>query len=140
MSLSDATIREIVATGGSLIDELYTTPEERMESERKFIEALQAMDLAQMEVNKQEAQNPNWFVSAWRPAVGWVCVGGFAWHAILLPVMNSLLIYYTHFTGQSIDTSALPTMEMATIMPVLLGMLGMGSFRTFEKTRGVARS
>lgn len=82
--------------------------------------------MAQIEVNKAEAENANWFVSGWRPGAGWVCVAAMANNFLIMP--------YAHAAG--IDV---PTLELGEMMPVLLGMLGLGGMRSYEKRSGVAR-
>ena len=80
---------------------------------------------AQLEVNKTEAAHPSIFVSGWRPAVGWVCVCGMGINFIVVPLL-----------GTALDITALDLSEM---MPVLLGMLGLGGMRSYEKKTGIAR-
>ena len=82
---------------------------------------------AQMEVNKQEAAHKNIFVAGWRPGAAWVCVAGMAFNFIAVPI-----------AGMAGVAGATP-LDMATMMPVLLGMLGLGSARSLEKIKGVAR-
>jgi len=88
--------------------------------------------LAQIEVNKQDAKG-NWFQSSWRPLVGWVCASAFAWHFVLQPIA----IFAT--TAAGVELPPLPEFEMGALLTVLGGLLGLGSLRTFEKTKGVAK-
>ncbi len=77
----------------------------------------------QAEINKVEAQSRHWFVSAWRPFIGWICGFAFGFHYIAMP----LLIAYTDIKPVEFDTNSLFT--------VLMGMLGLGGLRTFEKLK-----
>ncbi|MGL4263556.1 MAG: 3TM-type holin [Afipia sp.] len=128
-----------VLTGVSQIaDDLVTTDEERLklalqsrEIDIREAQVQQAGDLAQAEVNKAEAASQNAFVSGWRPAIGWVCVLACAWNWIGLPVVRAALQIAGH------DASLAPA-PMDEMMPVLLGMLGLGALRTFEKVKRVA--
>jgi hypothetical protein len=79
--------------------------------------------IAQIEVNKQEAKG-NWFQSSWRPATGWVCVSGFAINFLISPLAVPFGI-------------EIPQADTTVMLPVLLGMLGIGGFRTFEKTQDI---
>ena len=93
-----------------------------------------AQELAkgQLEVNKVEAASQSMFVAGWRPAVGWVCVLGMASNFIIIPMANfGLALAESGVTIPLIDTS--------TMMPVLMGMLGLGAMRAVEKVRGVSR-
>src|SRR5262249_55276756 len=92
--------------------------------------SLQA-DVAQTQINQQEAGNANLFVSGWRPFIGWVCGTAFAYHFVAQP----LLAFIIANAGGHV---ALPTFDMQELTTVLMGMLGLGSLRTFEKIRNVA--
>lgn len=87
---------------------------------------------AQLEVNKVEAAHHSLFVSGWRPAVGWVCVLGMFGNFITIPFANFVLA----LLGIEI---IIPLVPLETMMPVLMGMLGLGAMRTYEKKSGVDR-
>ena len=93
-----------------------------------------AQELAkgQLEVNKTEAAHKSLFVAGWRPAVGWTCCLGMASNFLVIPITNFVLA----LTGSAIVVPLLDTGEM---MPVLMGMLGLGAMRTYEKKQGVQR-
>ena len=83
--------------------------------------------LAQVEVNKQEAQHRSIFVAGWRPFVGWVCGIALAYHFVLAPI----ILFSVSIIGVQIPE--LPSFNMETLTTVLLGMLGLGGLRSFEK-------
>jgi hypothetical protein len=89
--------------------------------------------LAQIEVNKTEAASRNPFVAGWRPFIGWTCGVALAWHFVLAP----FLLFIGAWAGIEIPT--LPAFDMDALMTVLLGMLGLGSMRSFEKIKGVSK-
>lgn len=93
-----------------------------------------AQELAkgQLEVNKVEAAHKNMFVAGWRPAVGWVCVAGMAGNFIIIPLANFTLA----LAGSAVS---IPLIALSEMMPVLMGMLGLGAMRTVEKAKGVQR-
>ena len=93
-----------------------------------------AQELAkgQIEVNKMEAASSSMFGAGWRPAVGWICALGFASNFILIPMANFALAL------ASIDVQ-IPMIDTTQMMPVLMGMLGLGTLRTVEKVRKVSR-
>jgi hypothetical protein len=93
-----------------------------------------AQELAkgQLEVNKVEAAHKSLFVSGWRPAVGWVCVLGMFGNFITIPFSNFVLALF------GIDI-VIPLVPLETMMPVLMGMLGLGAMRTYEKKNSVHR-
>ncbi len=86
----------------------------------------------QIEVNKAEAAHKSLFVAGWRPAIGWVCVLGMAGNFITIPITNMIL----ELMGSGVTVPLIPTAEM---MPILMGMLGLGAMRTVEKTKNVQR-
>jgi hypothetical protein len=92
----------------------------------------QELAKAQIEVNKVEASSSSLFVSGWRPAVGWVCVLGMAGNFIIIPLANFVL-------ALSDSNITIPLIDTATMMPVLMGMLGLGAMRSAEKIKKVSR-
>jgi hypothetical protein len=92
----------------------------------------QELAKAQIEVNKAEAAHKSLFVAGWRPAVGWVCVAGMAGNFIIIPLANFTLA----LAGSAVS---IPLVALSEMMPVLMGMLGLGAMRTVEKTKGVQR-
>ena len=88
---------------------------------------------AQIAVNQNEANHRSIFVSGWRPSVGWVCCAGLASNYLFIPMANFVLVV----SGSDITV---PALDLNGMMPVLLGMLGLGGLRSWEKTKGVARS
>ena len=93
-----------------------------------------AQELAkgQLEVNKTEAAQKSLFVAGWRPAIGWICGLGMASNFLLIPIANFVLA----LTGSAI---VIPLLDTGEMMPVLMGMLGLGAMRTYEKKQGVQR-
>ena len=83
---------------------------------------------AQIEVNKVEAASSNLFVSGWRPFIGWTCGLGMFGNFITIPFANFVLALFE-------ISIVIPLVPLETMMPVLMGMLGLGAMRSFEKTR-----
>lgn len=86
--------------------------------------------LAQIDVNKTEAQNTHLFVSGWRPAVGWVCVAGCAYSFVGWALLTWASGIW-HF-------AAPPQIDTGPLMMMLTGMLGFGGMRMYEKLNNVA--
>tara|TARA_R100000935_G_scaffold14658_1_gene29302 strand:+ start:116 stop:517 length:402 start_codon:yes stop_codon:yes gene_type:complete len=89
--------------------------------------------LAQLEINKAEAASGSLFKGGWRPFVGWICGFALLYHFILCP----LIIFVVTISGVAIPP--LPEFDMGSLMTVLLGMLGIGGLRTFEKQKGLTK-
>lgn len=104
---------------------------DKTESERNQLAASLALIHAQTDINKVEAGNPSVFVSGWRPAIGWICGAGCAWNWVGLPIAKAGML----IAGNPIELSPA---DVSGMMPILLGMLGLGGLRTAEKIKGVA--
>lgn len=100
-------------------------------TEQAQIAAAASIVQGQMAINQTEAANPNLFVSGWRPFIGWVCGGGCAWNWIGLPIAKAVMVYIGH-------PLAISPADLSEMMPLLLGMLGLGGLRTVEKINKVA--
>ena len=84
-----------------------------------------AQELAkgQLEINKAEAASGSLFRGGWRPAVGWICVLGFGVNFLISPIAAGFGFI-------------IPQADTSVMLPVLMGMLGLGGLRTFEKAKG----
>jgi len=89
--------------------------------------------MAQVEVNKAEAQHRSVFVAGWRPFLGWCFSFAMAWHFVLAPMTMFVCTY------AGVEIPELPTFDMDSLMTVLLGMLGLGGLRTVEKVKGITK-
>ena len=94
-----------------------------------------AQELAkgQLEINKAEAQHKSIFVAGWRPFIGWTCGIALCWHFVLAPVTIFVCAYL------NVVIPELPTFDMGSLMTVLMGMLGLGGLRSFEKYKGLTK-
>ena len=90
-------------------------------SEKHAHEALKG----QLEINKVEAAHHSVFVSGWRPCIGWVCALGLFYNVILANIL-----------GIWVDV---PEVDTTLLVPVMMGMLGIGAMRSYEKVKGVSR-
>lgn len=89
------------------------------------------LNQGQLDVNKAEAASATLFVSGWRPFVGWVCGSACAWNWIGIPITN----FIAAMTKHPINVAQA---DLTHMLPLLLGMLGMGGLRTYEKLNNVA--
>ena len=118
-----------------LIDKLFTSDDERMAAKLKVLELEKSGELAQIAVNAQEAKHDSIFVAGWRPFIGWVCGLAFTWAFLLYPMFS----FFVVALGIPVDLTLVPELDLASMMPVLMGMLGLGAMRSWEKKAGVAR-
>ena len=113
---------------GTVINKIWP---DKTEQEKQQLAAAVVVVQGQIDINKAEASNPSVFVSGWRPFIGWVCGAACAWNWIGIPVVKVAL----GFTAYKLVVSPADISEM---MPILMGMLGLGGLRTVEKMNGVA--
>lgn len=128
--------------GGKLLDRFFPDPAKRAEAQLELLKLQQSGDLAklaaetdlakgQLAINAEEAKHASIWVSGWRPCVGWVGAAGLAYAAILEPLARFLATLGGY-------TGAFPVLDTTITMQLLFGLLGLGGFRTYEKSRGVA--
>lgn len=128
----------------SILDKLIPDPAQAAEAKLRAIELAQRGDLAeldaelklalgQLEVNKVEAASTDLFRGGWRPAAGWMCVAGLAYQFLVQPLLPWLL---TVAGVQNVPP--LPPIETEPLLVLLLGLLGLGTQRMFERIRGKA--
>ena len=88
--------------------------------------------IKQIETNAVEAENPSTFVSGWRPFVGWICGVALAYNYIFMPLF--VYIMQMAFKG----APGMPALDIGELMTLLIGMLGLGALRSYDKQNGVA--
>ena len=128
-------IDALLTLGSSLIDKFFPDKTQAETAKAQLLQMQVSGELAQMagqlEINKVEAANANLFVSGWRPAIGWVCAMALAYQYLIRP----LLSWATIAAGYNFPV--LPGLD-DNLWQLMMGMLGMGGLRTFEKVSGVA--
>lgn len=125
----------VLEIGGKILDRLFPDPTEKAKAERELLLLMQDQELkkvlAQLEVNAKEAQSPHMFVAGWRPFVGWCCGAGFLWAAIGQPIFT--------WIGAAKGWPPPPAIDAEILLYVLGGMLGLGTLRTYEKSKSVTK-
>lgn len=125
-------IGDVLGIVGNVIEKIVPDKEKAATMKHEIAMSLVNSDLAQMDINKQEATHPNVFVSGWRPAVGWICVMALFFNYILSPIASwACAIWLPEIT--------LPSLDISELMTLLFGLLGMGTLRSYDKAQGTAR-
>lgn len=125
-------IGNVINTVGKLAGKFITDKDKLAEFNHEMGMSMHNSDLAQIAVNMEEAKHPSTFVSGWRPAVGWVCVLALFLSYIVFPIASwACAIWYPSVT--------LPELGMGPLMTLLMGLLGMGALRSYDKKQGTAR-
>ena len=123
---------KLIQPVAGILDKFVADKDLKVKLQHELETAIHSANLAQLEVNKAEAAHKSVFVAGWRPFVGWVCGVALAYHFILAP----LLQFSFALAGMEQE---LPEFDFSQLSTVLMGMLGLGGLRTFEKMKGVSR-
>ena len=122
-------LSSLIGPATSLLDKVIEDKDEknRIAFELSTLAERHAQELAkgQLEVNKVEAAHHSIFVSGWRPCIGWVCALGLLYNTILSNILGIWV--------------EVPEIDTTLLVPVMMGMLGIGAMRTVEKVKGVSR-
>jgi len=120
---------------GTLLDRLLPDKAQNDAAKAQLAQLQLSGDLAevagQIQTNITEAASTNWWVSGWRPFVGWICGLALFVEYIVKPIASWIAALLGH-------PATFPSLDVATLFGLLAGMLGMGGLRTYEKTQGVA--
>lgn len=130
-------IDDAITAGSNLIKTIVDkiAPDANIEEQGKITLALTemqnqyAMILSQVDVNKTEAASSSIFVSGWRPFVGWMCGVGLAYASIIEPFARFIAVVIFGYTG------TFPVLSTEITLQILLGMLGLGGMRSFDKVK-----
>lgn len=126
----------IIEIGARLLDKIIPDKDAREKLQFELIKASQDQDfqlaLGQLQVNTEEAKSPSAFVSGWRPYIGWVCGIALTYNFLIYPLMLWFIAVY----GSDIKP---PPLFSEYLMELVMGMLGLGTLRTFEKWKGVTK-
>ena len=122
-------ITAVADLAGTVINNIWP---DKTEAERAQLAAAVAIVQGQLQVNQAEAASPSVFVAGWRPAIGWVCGGALAYTYLLYPIlMWAAAIWWPNLSPPKLGNDGM-------LYELLLGMLGLGGLRTFEKVKSVA--
>ena len=134
-------IDALFEVGKMAISRIWPDPQQQAVEQRKLAELAQSGDLARMnaevdlllgqiEINKIEAQSESMFKSAWRPFIGWVCGFSLAYAAVLEPFMRFVAVQLEY-------DGTFPVIDTDITLQVLMGLLGLGAYRSYEKVKKV---
>ena len=125
-------IEKLIDPVSTILDKFVADKDLKQKLEHELKTELHRANMAQIELNKVEAGHRSIFVAGWRPFLGWCLSFAMAYHFILQPIA----VFAISVGGLSYD---LPEFDMNSLMTVLLGMLGLGGMRTYEKSKGLTK-
>jgi len=106
----------------------------------KILSSIDSINAGIQETNKAEAQHSSMFVAGWRPFIGWVCGLGLLYEVMIRHWMNwAITVGCVSMGNVLLPEYLLPAIDTTVVYNLLLGMLGLGAMRTYEKFKGVAR-
>lgn len=117
---------------GNIVDELYTSEEERQQAKLAIQKVEAKLKEKQLDINKAEATHRSIFVSGWRPFLGWVSGLSIGYVYLFQPILDMILQMFQ----VQVDWVQL---DLGQLMPLVLGMLGLGGLRSFEKAKGLTK-
>ena len=134
-------ISGLFSAAQSLISRFFPDPEKQAEAQRALLQMQQNGELAllasetdlaklQIQVNVEEAKSTNWFVAGARPFIMWTCGVALAYVSIVEPVSRFVAKVWFGYVGD------FPIIDTNLTMQILMGILGLGAYRTAEKIKG----
>ena len=125
-------IRDLINPVSKILDKFIVDKDLKTKLEHEIQLEIQKANFAQIEVNKAEAQHRSVFVAGWRPFIAWNCGIAISYHFLLQPI----IVFVLSTNGVSYD---LPEFDMASLMTIVMGILGLGGMRSFEKYKGITK-
>ncbi len=120
---------DAVSAVGNVVDQLFTSDEEKAQAAILMEKISQKPQILQSEINRIEAGHRSLFVAGWRPFIGWVCGVGFLWAFLLHPLFEWIVAL------RGLDIIA-PGIVTDNMMELVLALLGLGTLRSVEKMSG----
>lgn len=136
-------IGSVLDFGSKIIDRIWPDPAQRDAAKLELFKAQQAGEFKEMDqafeiakaqigVNQAEATNASIFVSGWRPFIGWICGAALAYQYVGRP----LIAWFAAVIGHPVPP--MPGLD-DNLWQLMMGMLGLGGLRTFEKIKGASK-
>jgi|TARA_Y100001937_G_scaffold109921_1_gene155063 hypothetical protein len=123
---------DTLKTVGGVIDDMHFSGEEKEKLKLQFAEVEAKLKEKQLDINKVEAGHRSVFVSGWRPFLGWISGLSIGYVYLFQPIFDMILQMF----GVEVNWVVL---DLGQLMPLILGMLGLGGLRSFEKAKGLTK-
>tara|TARA_B100000886_G_C20347680_1_gene459426 strand:- start:316 stop:747 length:432 start_codon:yes stop_codon:yes gene_type:complete len=136
MVLSKILSGGLVESVGKIVDDLHVSEEEKQQAKAKLVELENQVKLKQMDINLADAQSKAGGISgmlqrSWRPLIGMSCALAIFWEFVL---SKFILFICGLFQYEVVN---IPELEMGTLMPLVMALLGMSGIRSFEKLKKI---
>jgi hypothetical protein len=125
-------IAQILGLAGPILDKFVEDKDAKNQIAAQLEQQLVGLQAAQAQANIEQAKHPSLFVAGARPAIMWICALGLLTNFFIMPIAEWAVAIWS----PSIE---LPSLQTEELMSLVLALLGLGGFRSFEKSKGVAR-
>ena len=123
----------IIGVAGKVLDKFVEDKDLKTKLDFELRKAYADANLAQIDVNKEQAKHPSLFVAGARPSIMWVCCFGLAWQFVLQPIA----VWLIAVTNSNLTLPLIPTEGLISLT---IALLGLSASRSAEKFKGVARN
>jgi hypothetical protein len=130
-------IEKTIDAVGNAVDKIHTSASEKADAKLLIEKLRQQPSLLQIELNKAEAQHRSVLVAGWRPGLAWCCVFAIAYHYIVRDLMIWTFSLIALWFGLPIIPPP-PVLDIGLMIQLMIGILGLAGFRSFEKYKGVS--
>ena len=129
---------DTIKTVGGVIDDMHFSGEEKEKLKLQFAEVEAKLKEKQMAINLADAQSTAGGISgmlqrSWRPLIGMSCALAIFWEFVL----SKFILFICGLLQYEVVN--IPELDMGTLMPLVMSLLGIGALRTFEKTKGISK-
>lgn len=138
MPLPAIVLPALIEMAGKIFDRVIPDKAAADRAKQEFAAVAQSQEyqiiLSQLAINAEEAKSGNWFISGWRPFIGWICGIALAYNYIMLPFLQ-FGVYLMGSSEVVKQFSRAPKLDLSDLMPILVALLGLAGYRTIEKVR-----
>jgi hypothetical protein len=125
-------IAQILGLAGPILDKFVEDKDAKNQIAAQLEQQLVGLQAAQAQANIEQAKHPSLFVAGARPAIMWICALGLLTNFFIMPIAEWAVAIWS-------PGIELPSLQTEELMSLVLALLGLGGFRSFEKSKGVAR-
>ena len=125
-------IAQRLGLAGPILDKFVEDKDTKNKIAAQLEQQLVGLQAAQAQANIEQAKHPSLVVAGARPAIMWICALGLLTNFFIMRMAE----WATAIWSPGIE---LPSLQTEELMSLVLALLGLGGFRSFEKSKGVAR-
>ena len=129
---------DTIKTISNVVDDMHFSGEEKEKLKLQFEEIQANLKSKQMDINLADAQSTAGGLSgfmqrSWRPLIGMSAAIAIFWEFVL---SKFILFFLGVFHYEVIN---IPQLDVGVLMTLVTSLLGLGTLRTFEKSKGLTK-